>query len=67
MSDLMGRANFGNCDAHYAPVVPENPLSVKETIYYARKDSDGDPVYDEFVVFQYTQIVPRFLVYFSKK
>jgi len=66
MNFLLSSSNYANCDAHYAPVVPKNPLNKNECNYYALKANEN-AVYDEIVVFQKTQIIPRYVVHFKKK
>jgi len=65
MPNLAGSANFGNCDAHYAPVVPKNRANTNEKVYIAMKPEDNDPVYDEFVIFNRAHMIPRFIVYYE--
>jgi len=65
MPDLMGSANFGNCDVHYAPVVPKNKSNPRENVYVAMKPEESEPVYDEFVIFNRAHIIPRYIVYYD--
>jgi len=65
MSQLAGSANFGNCDAHFAPVVPKNKSNPNEKIYLALKPEENQPVYDEFVIFNRAHIIPRYIVYYE--
>jgi len=65
MPDLLGAGNYSNCDVHFVPVVPKNPYFENEIIYLATKAGDI-PVYDELVVFQDAQIIPRFIIYYDK-
>jgi len=65
MGSMMGGSNIGNCDTHYAPVVPKNKNNLKEKIYYAIAQTSEAPVYDEFVIFKSGNIVPRYVVYYD--
>lgn len=53
--------NYSNYDAHFAPVVPANPLNLNETIYYPTKPNQLH-IYTELVVFQKAACLPRYLV-----
>jgi len=66
MPFLMGSSKYANCDAHYAPVVPNDPSNKNEVIYNAMSVHDSDPTYDEIVIFSATQIIPRYVVHFKK-
>jgi len=65
MPSLLGAGSYANCDVHFAPVVPKRPDQKDETVYEAIKITET-PVYDELVVFQDSQIVPRFVIYYDK-
>ena len=61
MSKLMGRANYGNYDAHFAPVKPANPLNPNEVNYYPCKPNEP-ATYHELVVFESAQCLPRYII-----
>jgi len=65
MSKIFGKNCHKNYDCHYAPVVPKNKDNPDE-VNYVGLSHDEDPIYDEFVLFQESQILPRFAVYFNK-
>jgi len=65
MPELLGAGNYSNCDIHFAPVVPKRQDKKDETVYDAMKITEK-PVYDELVVFQDSQIIPRFVIYYDK-
>jgi len=67
MSNLFGKNCYKNYDCHYAPVVPKNPNNPKEVNYIALNNLTQEPVFDEFVIFQESQVVPRFAVYYERK
>jgi len=62
MSDLLGKPHFQNYDSHYVPVCPSNPNNPNEVVYNACKPQQ-QPVYDEFVVFDESQVFPRYIVH----
>ena len=61
MKTLMGSAKYGNYDAHYALVKPMNPSNPKEKVYIPVGLKDK-ATYDELVVFESTQVLPRYVV-----
>jgi len=63
---LNGQGCYKNYDCHYAPVVPKDKNNPKEVNYFAIQDFNQQPVYDEFVIFQEGQVIPRFAVYYDK-
>jgi len=65
MPSLLGGGSYANCDIHFAPVVPKRPNKKDENVYEAIKITEI-PVYDELVVFQDSQIIPRFVIYYDK-
>jgi hypothetical protein len=68
MEKLMGKSNYANFDSHFIPVVPKNPqlhALGKEAVYFPCRP-DAQAVYDELVVFQESQIVPRYVIYYDK-
>lgn len=60
---LMGAPNYANHDAHFIPVVP-NSNNPKETVFTMPQHGQA-PVYDELVVFQSHQFLPRYVVTFE--
>eukprot|EP01080_Neovahlkampfia_damariscottae_P010154 gene10154-2574_t len=69
MKKLIGKSNYLNFDSHYVPVYPKDMtkhILGRERTYYPIK-SDQKPTYDEFVVFQESQIIPRYLIYYEPK
>jgi len=66
MVNLLGQCSYKNYDCHYAPVIPKNKNSPNGVDYVAIKDLAENPMYDEFVIFQEGQVVPRFIVYYEK-
>jgi len=58
---LMAGANYGNYDAHFIPVVPQNSANPNEVNYYPCKPNQV-PRYTEMVVFAAQQCLPRYLV-----
>mmetsp|Transcript_19071 Transcript_19071/g.21244 ORF Transcript_19071/g.21244 Transcript_19071/m.21244 type:complete len:607 (+) Transcript_19071:30-1850(+) len=65
MFNLKGKNAYKNYDAHYIPVVPSSPDNDREKVYWGIEDVDMTPKYDEFVVFEEAQIIPRFIVHYS--
>ncbi len=63
MRKLEGQPNYGNYDAHVVPVVPRDPQNPNEADYYPA-EAGGAPLstYMELVVFESSQILPRFIV-----
>jgi hypothetical protein len=69
MQKLTGKSSYSNFDAHYAAVSPKDSLKHQmrtERNYYPTKKGQT-PTYDEFVVFQENQIIPRYIIYYEKK
>jgi len=66
MPQLFGKNCYKNYDCHYAPVVPKNQDNPKEVNYIALNTLTQKPVFDEFVIFQESQVVPRFAIYYEK-
>jgi len=65
MPKLSGQNCYKNYDCHYAPVIPKDSNNPKEVNYIAINIGQ-EPVYDEFVIFQESQVIPRFAVYYEK-
>lgn len=63
MQKLKGSANVGAHDAHYAPVAPISNRP-NESVFVAT-NPDINPVFDELIVFQETQILPSFVVHYT--
>eukprot|EP00727_Mastigamoeba_balamuthi_P014049 m51a1_g9267 hypothetical protein (774) ;mRNA; r:76070-78900 len=62
MAKLTGKGRLGNHDAHFVPVVPEGPGDVrKQTVFFPCSDV-RDAVYHEMVVFEASQMLPRYIV-----
>ena len=61
MEALSGKANYRNYDAHFVPVVPQDPTNPQETTYYPTVPGQAHQ-YTEMVVFQASQCLPRYLV-----
>lgn len=61
MDHLMSSANYGNYDAHIAPVVPEFSDEPNPESYVPCKPGEL-PHYTEVVVFESSQCLPRYLV-----
>jgi TPR repeat protein len=61
MASLKGMSNYGNYDAHFIPVFPQDPDNPNETVYYPCT-SEQEARYHELVVFQANAMVPRYLV-----
>jgi hypothetical protein len=62
MIKLQGKGNYGNYDAHFAPVVPLNPLNPQEVSYSPCKPGQKH-VFTEWVVFNPSQVLPRYRVH----
>ena len=58
MPTLAEKANYGNYDAHFIPVVARDP---SRTVYRATNPEETSE-YTELVVFQQAQCLPRYLV-----
>lgn len=67
MDKLMGKNNYANFDSHFVPVYPRD-MNLhqygKEKVYFPCTEYQT-PIYDELVVFQESQIVPRYVIYFE--
>lgn len=55
------KANYGNYDGHFAPVISQNPNNPHSVTYYPTKPNQKAN-YHELVVFQSAQCLPRYLV-----
>jgi len=66
MDRLRGKANYENYDAHFIPVVPQDPDNPYENTYWPRKPGDNY-VYNEIVVFETAACLPRYLVELKQK
>ena len=64
MKILEGKGAYQNYNAHYIPVVSTNPKD-PDCIYYYPCYKDQQPAWDELVVFQRSQTLPRFWVELS--
>lgn len=62
---VSGRSNYQNYDVHYVPVRPANPQNPSSAVYYPCQMGEY-PTYDEYVIFNEAQIIPRYLVYVKK-
>lgn len=62
---LQGGACYKNCDAHFVPVVPVNPLLPTEKVYYGLVP-DRTYCYREFVIFQTSAALPCYVVTIGK-
>lgn len=62
---LQDKSNYGNYDAHFVPVVPQNPHNSNEKAYYPCKASQK-ATYHELVAFQTAACLPRYLVQLQK-
>ncbi|MBI3211613.1 MAG: hypothetical protein HYZ47_02875 [Simkania negevensis] len=58
---LEGRGAYQNYNAHYIPVVSVDPTNTKCAVYYPCTDTQT-PAWDELVIFQKTQALPRFWI-----
>ncbi|MBA2367419.1 MAG: hypothetical protein H0V82_00160 [Candidatus Protochlamydia sp.] len=58
---LKGGPKHQNYDAHYALVTPYNPKNPREVIYLPVKENQKW-IYDELVVFESAQVLPRYIV-----
>lgn len=65
LTKLIGKGNYGNYDAHVAPVVPEFPGEPESDSYIPCKPGQI-PQYTEIVVFETSQCLPRYLVELQK-
>jgi energy-coupling factor transporter ATP-binding protein EcfA2 len=61
MNKLIGKGNYQNYDATFAPVVPHNPKNPNEMNYFPTKPGQLHQ-YVEVVVFESTQCLPRYKV-----
>ena len=61
VAKIYGKGNLGNYDAHYVLVAPKDPNNLDEKMYFPIKNRQN-PTYDEIVVFQSNQILPRYVV-----
>ena len=55
------KANYGNYDGHFAPVISNNPLNFNSVNYYPTKPHQKAD-YHELVLFQSAQCLPRYIV-----
>ena len=61
MPKLGGKGHYGNYDAHFAPVKPQNPLNPNEEVYHPCAPNEP-ATYHELVVFEAAQCLPRYIV-----
>jgi len=61
---LEGKSNFENYDTHYAPVVPRTQAPQEKNFDACQPGQT--PMYHELVVFQQSQIIPMFIVHYTK-
>jgi hypothetical protein len=61
MKKLAGKGAYQNYNAHYIPVTSIAPNDPNCMIYHACHASEA-PTYDEYVVFQKSQVLPRFCI-----
>ncbi len=61
MSKLTGKGNYQNYDAHFVPVVPQNPNNSNEVNYFPCKPNQKN-AYTELVTFESASCLPRYLV-----
>ena len=61
MEKLLGKGNYQNYDAHFAPVVPVNPSNPQETVFHPCEIGQKH-IYTELAVFDSAQVLPRYLV-----
>lgn len=62
MKELLGKANKGNYDAHFVPVIPPNgEFSNTAAVYHPCKPNQKHQ-YIETVVFSKTQCLPRYVI-----
>ncbi|MCB1118964.1 MAG: hypothetical protein KDK65_03295 [Chlamydiia bacterium] len=61
MRMLMGKEKFKNFNAHYIPVVSKNKNN-SSCMVYIPCHRDETPAWDEFVVFEKSQTLPRFCI-----
>jgi len=61
MYKLEGRGAYQNSNAHFIPVVSIDPHDPECMVYHPCSQND-QPAWDEFVVFQSTQALPRFCI-----
>lgn len=61
MKTLVGTGKQGNYDANYVLVRPMNPANKAEKVFIPISQKE-QPVYDELVVFESAQVLPRYIV-----
>jgi len=61
MLKLQGKGAYQNYNAHYIPVTSTDP-SIADNMIYHPCHATEQPAWDEYVVFQATQALPRFIV-----
>jgi len=61
MLKLQGKGAYQNYNAHYIPVTSTDPSSADNMIYHPCHATE-QPAWDEYVVFNNTQTLPRFIV-----
>jgi len=61
MLKLQGKGAYQNYNAHYIPVTSTDPSSADNMIYHPCHATE-QPAWDEYVVFEKTQTLPRFIV-----
>jgi len=61
MLKLQGKGAYQNYNAHYIPVTSTDPSNADNMIYHPCHATE-QPAWDEYVVFQATQALPRFIV-----
>ena len=61
MKKLEGHHAYKNYNAHYIPVISINPANQKCSIYYPCAEGQ-EPAWDEIVVFNKAQTLPRFWI-----
>lgn len=61
MIKLQGKGAYQNYNAHYIPVTSTDPSSPDNMIYHPCHVTEV-PAWDEYVVFERTQALPRFIV-----
>jgi len=68
MTKLKGKGNYSNYDSHFVPVISSTgKTNYNTSIYFPVKDDGSEePQYDEIVVFQDSQIIPRYIFYYDK-
>lgn len=61
----IGKGNYANYDAHFVAVKPQSNFP-HEISYIPLEDNNDQITYDEFVAFEQTSFIPRFLVETSR-